>query len=74
LQGDAISASVTGALLESCTADNVEDDEDEFVGVSTNDTSYVPRHLLVRMGYKIVKGEESGEWEVTKRDPAAEVS
>jgi hypothetical protein len=40
--------------------------------VATNDTSYVPASLLKRLGYKIVKAEEGGEWGVVRREGAAE--
>eukprot|EP00882_Tetradesmus_deserticola_P001197 GHRQ01001295.1.p1 GENE.GHRQ01001295.1~~GHRQ01001295.1.p1 ORF type:complete len:570 (+),score=303.00 GHRQ01001295.1:139-1848(+) len=49
-----------------------EEDEDECIGVAVDDTSYVPASLLKRLGYKIVKAEEGGEWGVVRREGAAE--
>eukprot|EP00879_Flechtneria_rotunda_P012753 GHRR01013317.1.p1 GENE.GHRR01013317.1~~GHRR01013317.1.p1 ORF type:complete len:992 (+),score=471.36 GHRR01013317.1:234-3209(+) len=58
---------VTSTLLDRYQADMEDEEESELVGVSSLDTSYVPRSLLKKMGYKIIKGEDSGEWEVARR-------
>jgi hypothetical protein len=59
-------------MLLDAFSGELEEDEDECIGVATNDTSYVPASLLKRLGYKIVKAEESGEWGVVRREGAAE--
>jgi hypothetical protein len=51
-------------------------DEDELIGVSvssTGATSYIPRAMLKRIGMKIVKDEETGEWEAVEREGADQV-
>lgn len=54
-------------------ADLDDADEDELIGVTVNDTSYIPRSLLKRIGYKLVQDEESGEWEAVQREGADQV-
>lgn len=72
------SAQVNGALLEeygnSSQVDYDDVDEDELIGVSFNNTSYIPRSLLKKLGVKIVKDEETGEWETVEREGADQVS
>lgn len=36
-------------------------------------TSYIPRRLLKKIGYKLAKDEESGEWEAVEREGADQV-
>jgi hypothetical protein len=62
----------SNATLLDAFSGELEEDEDECIGVATNDTSYVPASLLKRLGYKIVKAEEGGEWGVVRREGAAE--
>jgi hypothetical protein len=66
---------VTGTLLDTygAAADLDDADEDELIGVSINDTSYIPRSLLKRMGYKLTQNEETKEWEAVAREGAEEV-
>lgn len=73
------SAQVTGALFEeygNSQVDYDDVDEDELIGVSVSSstaTSYIPRAMLKRIGYKIVKDEETGEWEAVEREGADQV-
>lgn len=71
------SAQVNGALLDeygnSSQVDYDDVDEDELIGVSINNTSYIPRSLLKKLGFKIVKDEETGEWEAVEREGADQV-
>jgi hypothetical protein len=69
------SAQLTGTLLDQYSAqgDGDDADEDELIGVSVNDTSYIPRSLLKRIGYKLVQAEETGEWEAVQREGADQV-
>jgi hypothetical protein len=62
----------SNATLLDAFSGEIEEDEDECIGVAVNDTSYVPASLLKRLGYKIVKAEEGGEWGVVRREGAAE--
>lgn len=67
---------MTGALLDeygNSQVDYDDVDEDELIGVSVSNNSYIPRSLLKKIGYKIVKEEESGEWEAVARDGADQV-
>lgn len=76
LQNLSPSAQVTGALLDeygNSQVDLDDVDEDELIGVSVSNTSYIPRSLLKKIGYKIVKDEESGEWEAVEREGADQV-
>jgi hypothetical protein len=76
LQGIDPSRQVTGALLDeygNSQVDYDDVDEDELIGVSVNSTSYIPRSLLKKVGYKLVKDEESGEWEAVEREGADQV-
>lgn len=36
-------------------------------------TTYIPRRLLKKIGYKLAKDEESGEWEAVAREGADQV-
>lgn len=69
---DATSA-VSTELLDAFNADG-DDDEDELLSVVVDDTSYVPRSLLKRMGLKLQQAEEGGDWSLVAREGAAEVS
>ncbi|WIA30186.1 hypothetical protein OEZ86_000278 [Tetradesmus obliquus] len=62
----------SNATLLDAFSGELEEDEDECIGVAVNDTSYVPASLLKRLGYKIVQAEEGGEWGVVRREGAAE--
>jgi hypothetical protein len=42
-------------------------------GVTVDSTSYIPRRLLKKIGYKLAKDEESGEWEAVAREGADQV-
>ena len=67
---------MTGALLDeygNSQVDLDDVDEDELIGVSVSNTSFIPRRLLKQIGYKIVKDEESGEWEAVEREGADQV-
>eukprot|EP00878_Enallax_costatus_P004608 GHUV01004852.1.p1 GENE.GHUV01004852.1~~GHUV01004852.1.p1 ORF type:complete len:557 (+),score=249.71 GHUV01004852.1:74-1744(+) len=65
------SSSAAGAIFDKF-AEADSEDEAEFIGVSTIDTSYLPAALLRKMGYKMAKPEEGGEWEVQLREGADE--
>jgi len=41
---------------------------------SEDSTNKLPKGALKKLGYKIVKNEESGEWEAVKRDDAPDLS
>lgn len=67
---------MTGALLDeygNSQVDYDDVDEDELIGVSVANSSYIPRRLLKRIGYKLAKDEESGEWEAVEREGADQV-
>jgi len=70
---------VTGALLDeygNSQIDFDDVDEDELIGVSVSGASsgsYIPRRLLKKIGYKIVKDEESGEWQAVEREGADQI-
>lgn len=42
-------------------------------GVTVDSTTYIPRRLLKKIGYKLAKDEESGEWEAVAREGADQV-
>jgi len=79
MQTTSPSDEVTGALFEEYGNNQVDFDdvdEDELIGVSVSGASsgsYIPRRMLKKIGYKIVKDEESGEWQAVEREGADQV-